>query len=404
METQPESVSDELIQEGRWDSSGAFSLSPEAAFEKLGASQLPRASAWLLKILQWAVSSGAERLEIRQSSRQTRILVRRCGVEVEALLAALGRVNLESDPIGHLAVALRSVGVGDGRPFRLSCKADTLSWDGQTLTRAAAANHQTGDDAWLEVDFPKDDRGRRLLGLARGAGRAADEYLELVQHAEAAPIPVSFDGLRLDRLSAYPKAAREHTVTTVLSLGWPSGTCFSQAETPELSVPPGLLPGRKEWEVASRPQEGDLLSRFLQRFQTRQQAFVDGDASLGRVPLIVKLLYHTRTLGPASSRALKVLALEPSFCHWIRDGAICCSEKLDLPEQPLSLALYLSAQDLASDASGLTVVPCERSRQRLQQALPAVLELVRNTRRAARSVDGPTSEGAMWAAGWGRCR
>lgn len=109
MERQRENLSDELVQEGCRVSAGTFSLSPKVALQKLGSSQLPRASAWLLKVLQWAVSSGADRLDIRQSSRRTRILVSRCRVGVDSLLDALGRANLEVGPIGHLAVALRSL-------------------------------------------------------------------------------------------------------------------------------------------------------------------------------------------------------------------------------------------------------------------------------------------------------
>lgn len=63
----------EQVAQGVVDSSGSFSLSRAKALEKLAAFQLPRQTMWILKLVQAAVTSGAESLTIQQTSTDTEL-------------------------------------------------------------------------------------------------------------------------------------------------------------------------------------------------------------------------------------------------------------------------------------------------------------------------------------------
>ena len=52
---------------GAFNSEGVFTLSPEQAAKKLARFQLPFEEAWLVKVAQAAVASGAEQLEVHQA-------------------------------------------------------------------------------------------------------------------------------------------------------------------------------------------------------------------------------------------------------------------------------------------------------------------------------------------------
>ncbi len=55
-----------LRQSGRWDSSGNFTIDSSAALTRLSQYGLPRPELFAVKLLQWAIESGAEHIWIRQ--------------------------------------------------------------------------------------------------------------------------------------------------------------------------------------------------------------------------------------------------------------------------------------------------------------------------------------------------
>ena len=124
--------------------------------------------------------SGAEQLAIKQSKTLTRF---RFSPARSFSLQQITETLLQSDavhpgPVEHLAIGLRAVGFGDGRPFTVTLrhthKEERLIWDGEQLARQVKETRQRLVEIQVEVSFPPESSGRRLFGLARGAGLAVE--------------------------------------------------------------------------------------------------------------------------------------------------------------------------------------------------------------------------------------
>ena len=211
---------------GTLDSEGSFTIAGDAALGKLSSFQLPRPSAWILKIIQAAVASRAESLEIRQNKETTDFIFQAPEeLSIEELKQALLSPEVHGGPaVEHLAVGLRTVGFGDKRSFTLVSESEgirtLLAWDRKQLSESSQRTEAMSHNRLrLLVAFPPEDLGKRFAGLAKSTGRAATEYLEVARNAELCPIPLRFDGRRIDSAAAPPHPDNEGK-TVPLSLGW----------------------------------------------------------------------------------------------------------------------------------------------------------------------------------------
>ncbi len=368
---------------GTHHSGGAFTLSASQALLKLAAFQLPRPSAWLLKVVQSAVVLEAGSVTIAQSRKTTVVRLETPRLfELQALQMALASTLDGSGYVQSMAIALRSLGLGQGRAFELTVEQEgrchILSWNGLQLSVAIHdRSTPAGCRLTLTVDFPPDQRGRRLGRLFRSAGLAGEEYLEMVRGAEVLPIPIHFDGRRLDTLSAARKLPW-NLGHSYISLGWPELSNDPQA--PLLGLPKGLKSPSRSWLGVSDFDDGNLCYMIGDQEQTLTEAFL-------KIRYIYKGVYEEKP-----SRFVVEGVNLPSYCHWVRDGVICQTQELLGTEDhqslhlspgtggrdnlslrrhggPLCYDIYLGADDLTTDISSLYLVRDERLKQRLRRGL-----------------------------------
>jgi len=122
-----------LTEEASRDSSGAFSLDPRKAIEKLAAFQLD-GQQWALKVVQAAVAGGATHLELTFRGKQAIWKIKGppwCSEEIEDALWHPERLPRES--IHCLRMALWNVGFGRRTAFSLDGPgwSQRLRWDGR---------------------------------------------------------------------------------------------------------------------------------------------------------------------------------------------------------------------------------------------------------------------------------
>ena len=342
---------------GAFNSEGVFTLSPEQAAKKLARFQLPFEEAWLVKVAQAAVASGAEQLEVHQARGITFFSFQPAEFldiqEVYRVMVSEGDSSVRA--IRHLASGLRAVGLGKGRPFTLSVEHGSeqslLGWDGTRL--GSAEKKLAGSDKGLLVQ----------LGVGHPAQQpeiAASELKELAARTEASPIPIVINGKRVDHLNA-PLIDPGHGLgsRTELSVGW----CPYDAavELPPLRLPRGVM----------------LRDRGLQvddSFTAERAFLVDGDPLQQEVCSVVKLSYgyHVSSHRVATGRFQFHNVPRYSYIHWIRDGVICESHRWMTEPSAVAFDLYLSADGLPTDASGLQIVRRPDVAHRIKRALPSV--------------------------------
>ncbi|MCA9797640.1 MAG: hypothetical protein KC910_37780, partial [Candidatus Eremiobacteraeota bacterium] len=214
-----------------------------------------------------------------------------------------------------------------------------LGWDGAQLRRRDSADAEGGSLLRLGVSFPADDRGKIFGGAFRAGTRAVEEYQELVNNASACPIPCVVDGRRVDTL-----ARRQHQVIdssrSLLGLGWESDVDGLQSFLP----PQGMPRSEQGW----RPSD---------RFTDARPLTLVGRPSAA-VSMLWRLDYHYRIESHRSKQSeFRFHSLpQTSRCCWLRDGVACQVERIEeLEANPVSLSLYLSGDDLATDISGFAM-------------------------------------------------
>lgn len=127
--------------EGQPDSTGAFTLEGQAALEKMGRFQLPRDTAWILKIVQAAVAGECSALTVKQGLTVTSMVFE--GGEDWSLEQVeqgfFDPLPASSPALNHLKSALWNVGFAARRPFQYSPRgsSQSLVWNGQTMRRLA---------------------------------------------------------------------------------------------------------------------------------------------------------------------------------------------------------------------------------------------------------------------------
>ncbi len=359
---------------GRIDSEGSFTIAGHAAIGKLGSFQLPRATAWILKVVQAAVASGAASLQVQQLAQATYFTFhpseRMAAADLQQALVSVERPSVRF--LDHLATGLRAVGFGDRRAFTLAYEEgrhQTLfGWYGEELIGGQEnLDESVPPTVRLGVAFPEDDPGR-IMGMRSGQ-RSSDEYLELVRNACACPIPVTVDGRRIDRLGLAHEKWQDWKQLTLL-IDWASspGTAL-----PEFDLPAGL-PQQSGW----RPTD-----RFTDErpFQLGAQSRAKPVQVLWRVSYSYKVVSHRGKHKSFEFRSIP----RPSEVCWLKDGVIVDRRKLLERHLATSMQLFLSAEDLEADLSGLTLREDPELEARVQKARQATVSGLRRLRGALES-------------------
>ncbi len=339
---------EQLASAGVLDSSGAFTVGKKAALGKLGAFQLPRESAWILKVVQCAVSWGAVDIDVKQRRNQTSFAFEsQQPFDLDAVRQAMTSTDShELAYVQHLAVALRAVGSGQGRPLALLLfhgeNLRILRWDGETLF-FDVETLQSPVEGWvleLQVNFER--KGAPGLFRSTGAARkSADESLELTTRASVCPVALRLDGRRLDILT--PSRSDQKTPSVApLCLAWSEP---AEDEQEALRLPSGI-------------SFKEPLFKMTNRIVDKRVYLLLGDQKERSSKHLLRLSYHYEVGWDIynSRYEPRTRAKQASWLHGVVDGVVCDSVKLAERPSSLQADIYYSAQGLPTDISGLSLI------------------------------------------------
>lgn len=322
---------------GELASAGTFTLDRRKALEKLSAFQLPFFGCWVLKLIQAAVASGCcTTIRVNITPRPTRILFEGSfdwsGSEI--LAAVLNPEQEVSRSLQHLAVGLRVLSFHDSKAWTLNLgeAGDRLSWDGEDFQLQAFPPGE-GIEVLVTRDF-KGELPNRLL-----------------ERAHVCPIPLFLDGRRIDALELNP--THGYGVSSQpLALGFPKG------ELPSFEIP-------QSTGAAYLKTEAPIQQSLRAATETARNSQLPAD---GRCSLAFLLALH------AAREPELVLFSKWNYQessnrrYWIYDGVIVEVENFGEVKLNCSLGCFLSAQDLALDASGFGVQDNKEKRRRTFQS------------------------------------
>lgn len=243
------------MQEGELDSSGQFTLDWAKALEKLGRYQSEAAGFWVVKLLQAAVSSGARKLSIRQSSRTTSLSFRP-HLPAREIFNALQ--TLDPSPVtalAHLQTGIQALNFVPNCKTRLKFYVDeelVADYPIRNARLVGTPPEQPQAFPRLELEREWDKPSGFLFG--RECSRIyADENLFLQEVGRFAPIEIRVDNRLLnDPVANKPPGLR---------LGVPVGTLSSR---PYPAIPYTLLE-RIVLTDAPDPQRMALLDHSLRK-------------------------------------------------------------------------------------------------------------------------------------------
>lgn len=306
----------EQAQDGQQDSEGSFTVSGDRALKKLAEYQLPRTSAWILKMVQAGVAAGAESLRVQQTAKSTQIRYSACDLgNLDELLGALtSPTPTVTRAQEHLLVGLRTAAFARSRPVLLTRRhpeegSHTLFWNGTRFS--AVQDARLVKDALRRPDRPEltihvagsplgpDKNLPRMKGLN---DTVASEFKELQSQAVTCPVPLHLDARRVDHFGLE-----------------------------DVSMQRGVL------VFGYAPEAQGLTSEL---------------------PLSGYCLRDTQQEPPprvACAWTLYENSSSPEFSKvcWVKDGVICQERHLDSHVDKVSMRLFLPADEFETDLTGL---------------------------------------------------
>lgn len=301
---------------GENESEGVFTMTPEKALEKLSRFQLPFRGAWILKVVQAAVSSGAELLDAHCAFDTVEMLFQPpSDWSVEQLELAFYQPEKNHPPgLQHFLQALWGV-MGEGLEFCVELRGEFFEWKGR-------------------VSKGRSLSGERLCMTVRHRGLYGQLLTLISERAYTCPIPFRVDGKRIDVLQNSPRC------------GWKQETRALFASPVECSLPRWPLPpGSFEATTAGQ-------ARVLRC-----------PPSVGCFVLVCAHLKNTPDQSPRWTQARS-----PSRCYFLLDGVVVEEVAVPVSARSLSLHVFVSAEGIPTDASNLQL----RMPQKGQRMLDAV--------------------------------
>lgn len=345
--------------EGEFDSEGQFTIDGRAAMAKLAAFQLPRPTAWVLKLCQAAVAGGAQKLLVRQTKEVTVFEWEPAvAVSYEELRAALASHQpADNLVIRHLAAGLRAVGMGQDRSFAARFTDGTQEALFQCQARAMLLKVTESREPIFTVAIGVQHANDKVGFFRKFSQTTLDEAQELAWGCQACPIEVRLDGLRLDTLAARDEKDWSSKTRIDLAVIW--RPLLPDALLPPISLPAGLEVGPLGW----RPTD---------RFTDKRTFEIDGPEQRHELCFIARLSYVFKVTNVGTSKGSS-FAFEtyrgPSYANWVCDGVVVARKELALSHSSVRLDLFLSGQGLDTDISGLLLTEGPEYRRRLAEAV-----------------------------------
>ncbi|MFA5508156.1 MAG: hypothetical protein WC314_20125 [Vulcanimicrobiota bacterium] len=337
--------------QGVKESEGEFSISLEAARSKLARFTLPRADAWVLKLIQAAVGWRMSRVEISQFWRETRFFLPApspCELpsEKEVLAALLSGQVLSESPLAHFCLALRAVVEQSGLSFLLVVNR------GEGITQPLYAGRYFG-------------RLSEQNRLTRGQ-RSEVGLTLLVRHKfnTSGDTPLSqFVGLQPTGISLLQEL-RDYAYMCPVPIwinGQPMGGIFESSHFRFEWQGPMALSGLKQ--LKHSPDHLELPLSFEKKqlsFQTSRERATRHYTGDREFACVYSLSALNRSSLPGTQSGL-------SFMNWVRDGIIVQTTSLPFETRFLGIQVYANAVGLQSDLTGFQLVQREAFLQRLHE-------------------------------------
>ncbi len=337
------------VDEGAKDSSGQFTLSREKALEKLAAYQLQGGQAWVLKIVQGVVASGASELAVRQTGTDTEFHFALLEPwTIDQVEDAFYEPEVTADrALDHIKRGLWSVSLHSMRPFFLAAPGweQALVWTGKAFRRGPVAARQS---VLLAVSHRTiyEGKGLPLLRNLEAASGNAAVLAELRDRAFTCSIPLKVDNRRMDALQACPNSGVSKT-------SFPIYLGFLPGNLPGLPIPPATL-GEYRPVLAGDP--------------TVSKVFHPPTHLPPEVAVACLITAHLREIKRGKSLVWETY-IHHSTLYWVRDGVVVDWEILNGATGCVSCALFVSAEGMSSDLTGLKLARGEAYQKRFQAAL-----------------------------------
>lgn len=355
--------------EGTTDSEGTFTVSKEKALTKLARFALPGETDWVLKVVQAVNAWNCPKLVIQQTRVATSFYF--CPpdqatfptdeVLVKSLTTGVGG-SQTSIAVDELCMALRSLVDQIGLSFVLAIRRhgelgkpifagdDTSKMDAQTREQWAnleveglrlTVSHFKKSEGWL---------GRYIPTFSNIERRDISIYQILHERAFASETPIFVDGREITNLAYHPSLVRKDYFRPLLS-GRDVGDGFSTRVYP-----------MRSWNF-TRP------SFFNQPSSTNNRVFITTSNWMN----LDRMLDWTPDYKFRSNMFFFEAGSHRAF--WLRHGVVVQSNAFSNPTLTRVL-LFLNADDVRSDLSGLALQLDESSHQRVVSGMLAVGQLI----------------------------
>lgn len=338
--------------EGQSHSKGVFTVDKSLAAQKLGRYQLAKDGSWILALSQVAHRGGASRVRVTIGTRRTRVTLENCQPwcwsELET--GVLGGETLQGRLHLSLALVLRFL-VARGRE---GCHARVWTPHGESVTfllgevnldAPGLVGRMRRGDTTFELDH--NPPSTYLCNEEIDREHRAELYHRLVSGGMASSIPIVCDG-RLISGSFLAGEAFEHTYHQPLA-----ALPLRVEGIPSLAFPSAQVSSTIGRKAAVR-LPGSTLS-------------VDPSepvAGLGVVGVAV------RRKDPRSKLSELELSQGRWRLLWVLDGVVVRRKSGELAGG-MSATLLISAQELPTDLSGLSLAKLHQAAERLTQVLDA---------------------------------
>jgi hypothetical protein len=318
-----------LANEGSWESEGRFTLDKDKAWDKLSAYQLPFEQAWVLKLVQAAVTSGIPELRVKQSGSETTFqFVGQTSWNEEAVTRELFSTSSVVDQgLRHLAIAVRYLAKTAEKLLALHYPDGTTQvWDGQSFHTESSPYPTEHFELTI---FSAQKQGLRWLVLpVLGAGETAGLGKVLSSLAYTSPIPITVDGRRINGFSSDIDAGATSTTAPFALLPL----------KPDLQLPEFRFLRDRNW----RPGVDEVSLRASGNMEELRGEYL----TCGVLACLTACVREVQDPPRFAS--------QPSFVKWIKDGVIVKVDVLP-PIGAVGVTILLSAEGLRSDLSGLNL-------------------------------------------------
>ena len=336
---------DRMRESGDFDSQGFFTVAGLRAVGKLARFLLEKESDWVLKFVQCACAADCPELRIKQTRVATQFhFTLPYAVQLTDFERSLiqAKNTTEQPGLEDLTAALRAVGLGQKRNWvaklntpsketLISCSEGKVSAE-QTQSES---DHGPGTMITVGVSYPRGQSGK-VAGLIRFGEAVQSEHETLRERARCCPIPLYMDGVRLDDLT-----------TDTLRIGLENKSFLGISGTPDsgpsaLRVPEGIL----------RVESFQIEDRFADPAPF-YAPHIEPRSSVTSLQCWYFNFTTSRENLHKSGFFFQAVPT-PSRVFLIRRGVVVGCRYFGL-RHPISVDIYLRADNLKSDLTGLRV-------------------------------------------------